>query len=87
MNILHILHVSPQDLSHAPGLCDASARPLRYVTVEDFRDVSKSAIRKMTFQRFEPFGRLTSCNLASPLTFMYAVMKGPINHGHTVPWW
>src|SRR6185369_7525486 len=56
---------SPQDLSHTPGLCDASARPLRCVTVVDLRDVSKSTIRKMAFQRFEPFSPLTSCNLTS----------------------
>jgi hypothetical protein len=64
-NVLHILYVSSQDFSHTPGLRDASARPLWCVTIEDLRDVSKSAIGEMTFQRFEPFGGLAARGIAT----------------------
>jgi hypothetical protein len=38
---------SPQDLGHAPGLCETSARLLGSIAIENFRNVAEPGVRQM----------------------------------------
>ena len=57
---------------------------MRRVSLEDFRNVSQASVRQVLLQGREPRLRLVAGGIASAV-YLYAVVKGPISHGQTVP--
>ena len=82
---MDILHGRPQYLCHAPSLRNTANWTMRRVSLEDFRNVSQASVGEMLLQRCQPCLGLAACRIASAVYLIYAVMKGPISQGQTVP--
>jgi hypothetical protein len=53
-NTPNIFHHAPQNLRYAPGLCDTATRSVRWIAIEDLRNLPNSIISNVLPQLREP---------------------------------
>jgi len=54
VRLLNILNYRTKQLSHAPGLCNAAARRMWSVAIEDFRNLTETRFMQMLLKVLQP---------------------------------